>query len=258
MAIRIEEVSKRFGVQGVLDRVSLHVAPGEMFVLLGPSGSGKSTLLRLMAGLSMPDRGRILFAGRDVTNVRPQERDTGFVFQNYSVFRHMTVAQNIEFGPRLRRVPRGERARRRDALLELVGLPGFGSREAAELSGGQQQRVAIARALAYEPKVLLLDEPFGMLDSLTRYELQEVLLATWRQTRKTALMVTHDVDEALFLADRVAMMTNGPEARLGGILEVPFPRPRDRAAVLEHPDYYPLRERLIQFLEEEALAREAA
>src|SRR5262249_5057683 len=128
----------------------------------------------------------------------------------------------------------------------------------AALSAGMRQRVGIARAFAIEPKVLLLDEPFGALDSLTRYELQDVLLATWRQSRKTAFMVTHDVDEALFLADRVAMMTNGPEARLGGVLEVPFPRPRDRAAVLEHPDYYPLRERLIQFLEEEALAREAA
>jgi ABC-type nitrate/sulfonate/bicarbonate transport system ATPase subunit len=127
----------------------------------------------------------------------------------------------------------------------------------AELSAGMRQRVGLARAFALDPKVLLLDEPFGMLDSLTRFELQEVLVDTWAADRKTALMVTHDVDEALFLADRIALMTNGPAARLGGVLEVPFPRPRDRAAVLEHPDYYVLRERLIGFLEEHAVSKAA-
>jgi ABC-type nitrate/sulfonate/bicarbonate transport system ATPase subunit len=140
----------------------------------------------------------------------------------------------------------------------MVGVADAAGQIPAQLSLGTQQCVSLARALAAEPRFLLLDEPFSQLDSLTRYQLQDTLLRVWEETDKTVVMVTHDVDEALFLADRVAMMTNGPEARLGGVLEVPFPRPRDRAAVLEHPDYYPLRERLIQFLEEEALARTAA
>jgi sulfate transport system ATP-binding protein len=225
MAIRIEEVSKRFGVQSVLDRVSLHVAPGEMFVLLGPSGSGKSTLLRQMAGLSTPDHGRIVFAGRDVTALRPQERDTGFVFQNYSVFRHMTVAQNIEFGLRLRHVPRAERARRRDALLELVGLPGFANREAAELSGGQQQRVAIARALAYEPKVLLLDEPFGALDVKIRTLLRRSLREIHDRLRITTVLVTHDQEEAFQLGDRIGLMDRGHLVEIGRPEDL-YARPR--------------------------------
>jgi sulfate transport system ATP-binding protein len=225
MAIQVEEVSKRFGVQGVLDRVSLHVAPGEMFVLLGPSGSGKSTLLRLMAGLSTPDRGRILFMGRDVTALPPQKRDTGFVFQNYSVFRHMTVAQNIEFGLRLRHVPRAERARRGDALLELVGLPGFGRREAAELSGGQQQRVAIARALAYEPKVLLLDEPFGALDVKIRTQLRRSLREIHDRLRITTVLVTHDQEEAFQLGDRIGLMDRGRLVEIGRPEDL-YARPR--------------------------------
>jgi nitrate/nitrite transport system ATP-binding protein len=141
--------------------------------------------------------------------------------------------------------------------LERVGLAAAMHKHPAELSAGMRQRVGLARAFALDPKVLLLDEPFGMLDSLTRFELQEVLVDTWAADRKTALMVTHDVDEALFLADRIALMTNGPAARLGGVLEVPFPRPRDRAAVLEHPEYYVLRERLIGFLEQHAVSKAA-
>ena len=165
MSIVLDRLTKRFGSQTIVDQVSLEVADGEFFVLLGASGSGKSTILRLIAGLTQPDAGRILLQGRDVTHLPPQQRDTGFVFQNYSIFRHMSVADNIEFGLRIRRVPPAERARRREELLDLVDLAGLGARYADQLSGGQRQRVALARALAYEPNVLLLDEPFGALTS---------------------------------------------------------------------------------------------
>jgi ABC-type nitrate/sulfonate/bicarbonate transport system ATPase subunit len=152
---------------------------------------------------------------------------------------------------------RAQRAAIVQSILERVGLGGAMHKKPAELSQGMRQRVGLARAFALDPKVLLLDEPFGMLDSLTRFELQEVLVETWSADRKTALMVTHDVDEALFLSDRIALMTNGPAARLGGVLPVPFPRPRTRAAVLEHPDYYILREKLIGFLEDHAVSKAA-
>jgi ABC-type nitrate/sulfonate/bicarbonate transport system ATPase subunit len=170
----------------------------------------------------------------------------------------MTAIGNVLLGVE-QRYPELSRAKQRTIAaehLERVGLADALEKKPSELSAGMRQRVGIARAFALDPKVLLLDEPFGMLDSLTRYELQQVLIDTWSASRKTALMVTHDVDEALFLSDRVAMMTSGPNARLGGILEVPFSRPRERAAVIEHPDYYELRERLIQFLEDEAHPRQ--
>jgi ABC-type sulfate/molybdate transport systems ATPase subunit len=225
VGIRVVEVSKRFGAQRVLDRVSLDIAPGELFVLLGASGSGKSTLLRLIAGLSTPDAGHIVLSGRDVTQLKPQLRGTGFVFQNYSVFRHMSVAQNIEFGLHVRGVPRGERAQRRDALLDLVGLPGLGNRDAVQLSGGQQQRVAIARALAYEPKVLLLDEPFGALDVKIRHQLRRSLRAIHDRLMITTVLVTHDQDEAFELADRVGLMDRGRLVEVGPAEDL-YARPR--------------------------------
>ena len=225
MGIQVQEISKRFGANRVLDRVSVEVSPGELFVLLGASGSGKSTLLRMIAGLTAPEEGRIRLAGRDVTRLRPQVRGTGFVFQNYSVFRHMTVAQNIEFGMRLRKVPRAERQKRRDELLELVGLPGFGDRQAVQLSGGQQQRVAIARALAYEPKVLLLDEPFGALDVKIRHQLRRSLRAIHDRLMITTVLVTHDQDEAFELADRVGLMDRGRLVEVGRAEDL-YARPR--------------------------------
>src|SRR5262245_30316757 len=160
MSIVLQQVTKRFGKQWVVDNVSLEVADKELFVLLGSSGSGKSTILRIIAGLTVPNSGRVLLHDRDVTQLPPQKRGTGFVFQNYSIFRHMTVGENIEFGLRIRKTAKEERRRRREELLDLVGLAGMGARYAHQLSGGQQQRVALARALVYEPNVLLLDEPF--------------------------------------------------------------------------------------------------
>jgi sulfate/thiosulfate transport system ATP-binding protein len=215
MSIVLEQISKRFGNQWVVDNVSLEVADKELFVLLGSSGSGKSTILRMIAGLAQPSSGRILLHGRDVTDLPPQQRGTGFVFQNYSIFRHMTVAENIEFGLRIRKVPKDERTRRREQLLELAGLAGLGSRYAHQLSGGQQQRVALARALVYEPNVLLLDEPFGALDVKIRSQLRRVLREIQQRLAVTTILVTHDQEEAFELADRIGVLERGRLLEVG-------------------------------------------
>ena len=215
MSIILEQITKRYGRQWVVDNVSLEVADKELFVLLGSSGSGKSTILRMIAGLTQPSSGRILLHGRDVTGLPPQDRGTGFVFQNYSIFRHMTVAQNIEFGLRIRKVPREERTRRREQLLELAGLAGFGNRYPHQLSGGQQQRVALARALVYEPNVLLLDEPFGALDVKIRAQLRRILKEIQQRLKVTTILVTHDQDEAFELSDRIGVLERGKLLEVG-------------------------------------------
>ncbi|HJQ23281.1 MAG TPA: ATP-binding cassette domain-containing protein [Blastocatellia bacterium] len=215
MSIVLEQVTKRYGSQWVVDNVALEVADKELFVLLGSSGSGKSTILRMIAGLTEPTSGRILLHGRDVTYLTPQKRGTGFVFQNYSIFRHMTVAENIEFGLKIRKTPKAERARRRDELLELVGLAGLGSRYAHQLSGGQQQRVALARALCYEPSVLLLDEPFGALDVKIRAQLRRSLKEIQRRLGVATILVTHDQEEAFELADRIGVLEHGRLLEVG-------------------------------------------
>ncbi|HEV8131690.1 MAG TPA: ATP-binding cassette domain-containing protein [Acidobacteriota bacterium] len=215
MSIRFEEVSKRYGMQLIVENLSLEVRDSELFVLLGASGSGKSTMLRMAAGLTAVDSGRILFHDKDVTRQRPQERGVGFVFQHYSIFNHMDVAQNIEFGLKIRKVPAAERREKRDKLLDLVGLAGLGARYASELSGGQQQRVALARALAYEPQVLLLDEPFGALDVKIRSQLRRSLKEIQRNLRVTTILVTHDQDEAFELADRIGLLERGRLVEVG-------------------------------------------
>jgi sulfate/thiosulfate transport system ATP-binding protein len=225
MSIALENISRRFGNQWVVDNVSLEVADKELFVLLGSSGSGKSTILRMIAGLSEPTSGRVLLHGRDVTNLSPQKRNTGFVFQNYSIFRHMTVAENVEFGLRIRKTPKEERARRREQLLELVGLSGLGARYAHQLSGGQQQRVALARALVYEPNVLLLDEPFGALDVKIRSQLRRSLKEIQQRLGVTTILVTHDQDEAFELADRIGLLDRGRLIEVGSGEEL-YARPR--------------------------------
>ncbi len=215
MSIRLEQLTKSFGGQRVVKSTSLEVRDGELFVLLGASGSGKSTILRLIAGLSAPDSGRIQLHGRDVTDLPPQARGIGFVFQNYSIFRHMSVAENIEFPLKIRKVAGPERTRRREQLLDLVGLGGLGNRYASQLSGGQQQRVALARALVHEPSVLLLDEPFGALDVKIRGQLRRNLKEIQRQLGVTAILVTHDQEEAFELADRVGLMERGELLEVG-------------------------------------------
>ena len=209
MSIVLTDLVKRYAGEAVVDHVSLEVEDGELFVLLGESGSGKSTILRMIAGLAAPDEGSIVLHGRDVTHLAPQERNTGFVFQNYSLFRHMTVAENVEFSLRVRKMPRAERAAKRDDLLALIGLAGFGRRYPRQLSGGQQQRVAVARALAFSPSVLLLDEPFGALDVKIRGQLRRALRKIQKNLNITTILVTHDQEEAFELADRIGVIERG-------------------------------------------------
>ncbi len=215
MSILLEHLTKRYEGHPVVNNVSLEIADGEFFVLLGSSGSGKTTVLSMIAGLTSTDQGRILLHGRDVTHLPTQERRVGFVFQNYALFQHMTVAENIEFGLQIRKVATAERRRRRDELLELVGLAGLGGRFPKQISGGQQQRVALARALAYQPDVLLLDEPLGALDAKIRLELRRTLKTIQRETGITTILVTHDQEEAFELADRLGVMSFGRLLEIG-------------------------------------------
>ncbi|TAH48833.1 MAG: ATP-binding cassette domain-containing protein [Chloroflexota bacterium] len=215
MSIVLQDLVKHIGAHTVVDHVSLEVHDGELLVLLGPSGSGKSTILRIIAGLIPADQGRVWLHGRDVTDLSPQQRNTGFVFQNYSLFRHMTVADNIEFGLASRHVPKAQRTAKREELLALVGLAGLGGRYPKQLSGGQQQRVAVARALAFEPSVLLLDEPFGALDVKIRAQLRQALKEIQQRIRVTTILVTHDQEEAFELADRIGVIDRGKLLEVG-------------------------------------------
>ena len=224
MDLHIRQLDKRYPGVAALDGVDLDVASGELVALLGPSGSGKTTLLRVIGGLLHPDHGRVLFGNDDATRLSLRERNVGFVFQHYALFKHMTVAENIAFGVRSR--PRGRRPdkaairRRVDELLALIQLPEHGNRHPEQLSGGQKQRVALARALAIDPSVLLLDEPFGALDAKVRVELRRWLRRLHEQTGQTTLFVTHDQEEALELADRVVVMREGRIEQVGTPEEV--------------------------------------
>ena len=209
MSITLDQLTKRYQGVPVVNDVSLEIGDGEFFVLLGPSGSGKSTLLRAIAGLSGLDHGRIALHGRDVTHVAARRRGVGLVFQNYALFRHMTVAENIEFALRVRRMRAAERRRRRQELLRLVALDGLDERLPGQLSGGQQQRVAVARALAHKPEVLLLDEPFGALDAKIREGLRRTIREVQRELGITTILVTHDQEEAFAMADRIGVMNFG-------------------------------------------------
>ena len=209
VSITLDQLTKRYQGVPVVNDVSLEIGDGEFFVLLGPSGSGKSTLLRAIAGLSGLDHGRIALHGRDVTHVSARRRGVGLVFQNYALFRHMTVGENIEFALRVRRVRAAQRRQRRQELLRLVALEGMDERLPAQLSGGQQQRVAVARALAHEPEVLLLDEPFGALDAKIREGLRRTIREVQRELGITTILVTHDQEEAFAMADRIGVMNFG-------------------------------------------------
>ena len=224
MDIRIRQLGKRFGDFAALDGVSLDIRSGELLALLGPSGSGKTTLLRAFAGLEQPEQGHILFGGEDATGLSVQARRAGFVFQHYALFKHMTVAANIAFGLEVRRGkerwPKARIAARVEELLALVQLEGLGGRYPTQLSGGQRQRVALARALAIEPRVLLLDEPFGALDAQVRRDLRRWLRELHDRTGLTTVFVTHDQEEALELADRVAILNKGRLVREGTVSDL--------------------------------------
>jgi sulfate transport system ATP-binding protein len=215
MSITVSNATKRFGTFVALDDVSVEVAEGELTALLGPSGSGKSTLLRVIAGLESPDRGSIFIDGRNVTGVPPQERGIGFVFQHYAAFKHMTVRDNIAFGLKIRHRPKAEIRERVAELLELVQLGGLAGRYPSQLSGGQRQRMGLARALAVDPKVLLLDEPFGALDARVRKELRTWLRRLHDETHTTTVIVTHDQEEAMEVADSVVVMQQGRIEQVG-------------------------------------------
>ena len=225
MSITLDQVTKRYQSVPVVNDVSLEIEQGEFLVLLGPSGSGKSTLLRAIAGLTEIDHGRVSLHGRDVTHVSARDREVGFVFQHYALFRHMTIGENIEFALRVRKVKAAERRARRKELLRLVALEGMDDRLPSQLSGGQQQRIAVARALAHRPAVLLMDEPFGALDAMTREQMNVEVLRIWAASKKTVIFVTHSIVESVFLSDRVFVMTPRP-GRLAEIIDVDLPRPR--------------------------------
>jgi sulfate transport system ATP-binding protein len=227
MSIALEQVTKRYQGVPVVNDVSLTVRQGEFLVLLGPSGSGKSTLLRAIAGLTDVDHGRIGLHGRDVTHLTAREREVGFVFQHYALFRHMSIGDNIEFALRVRGVKASERRKRRRELLQLVALEGMDDRLPAQLSGGQQQRIAVARALAHRPAVLLMDEPFGALDAKIREELRRTIRQIQRELQITTILVTHDQEEAFALADRIGVMNQGRLLECGSPDDL-YTRPQTR------------------------------
>ncbi|MBD2492811.1 TOBE-like domain-containing protein [Nostoc sp. FACHB-280] len=220
MGIVVENVSKNFGSFKAVDQVDLTVKSGSLVALLGPSGSGKSTLLRLIAGLETPDSGKILLTGKDATYQSVQERNIGFVFQHYALFKHMTVRQNIAFGLEIRKAPAKKIKGRVEQLLELVQLGGLGDRYPSQLSGGQRQRVALARALAVEPEVLLLDEPFGALDAKVRKDLRAWLRRLHDEVHVTTVFVTHDQEEAMEVSDEVVVMNKGRVEQVGTPAEI--------------------------------------
>jgi len=209
MSINVSGVNKKFGDFVALDDVSVDLPTGQLTALLGPSGSGKSTLLRVIAGLEHADAGKVIVGGQDVTNQSVQDRDIGFVFQHYAAFKHMTVADNVAFGLAVRKRPKDRIARRVQELLELVGLAHLGARYPSQLSGGQRQRMALARALAVEPRVLLLDEPFGALDARVREELRAWLRRLHDEVHVTTIFVTHDQEEALEIAEQIVVINEG-------------------------------------------------
>jgi ABC-type Fe3+/spermidine/putrescine transport system ATPase subunit len=227
-ALQLRKLTKRFGAMTAVDGIDLDVAPGEFVTLLGPSGCGKTTTLNLIAGFLAPDGGEIHLAGRSVGNRPPFDRDLGIVFQDYALFPHMTVTENVGFGLKMRGVESKDLERRVGEALAMVHLPGLGARRPLQMSGGQRQRVALARALALEPRVLLLDEPFGALDALSRERFDLELLRLWERSRSTIVMVTHNIAEAILVADRVVVLSPRP-GRIVADLPVEMSRPRSIA-----------------------------
>jgi nitrate/nitrite transport system ATP-binding protein len=256
--VEIAQLGKTYdtptGPAVVVRDFTLEVREGEFVCIVGHSGCGKSTVLSIVMGLNLPTTGGVVIGGREIDG---PGTDRGVVFQSATLLPWMSVRDNVRLaldqvaGRRARAGGEGRPERHAETYLAAVGLGDAGDRYPRELSAGMQQRVGIARAFALEPRLLLLDEPFSLLDALTRMDLQDELMSLWETTRKTVIMVTHDVDEALLLADRIVMMTSGPAATIGRILDVPFSRPRQREDVLGRPDYFWLRDSILAFLEEQ-------
>jgi bicarbonate transport system ATP-binding protein/nitrate/nitrite transport system ATP-binding protein len=247
----IEGVNKIYptseGLYTVLDDINLKVREGEFICLIGHSGCGKSTLLNMVSGFNKPTNGVVWLQGQPITEPGP---DRMMVFQNYCLLPWLNVFDNVYLGVDSV-FPNKSQAEKRAIVREhlaMVGLTEAAEKKPSQISGGMKQRVAIARALAIRPQLLILDEPFGALDAITKEELQEELLQIWSDHQVTVLMITHDIDEALFLADRLVMMTNGPAANIGEVLEIPFSRPRNRHRIMENPEYYRLRNYALDFL----------
>jgi bicarbonate transport system ATP-binding protein len=250
--LAIKNVKKSFpnadgGEYVVLDGVNLTVKQGEFVCIIGHSGCGKSTLLNMVSGFSKPTTGTVTLKGKPIMGPGP---DRMVVFQGYALLPWLTAYENVYLAVNAvyPNKSKGEKNEIVTAHLQMVGLMEAKDKTPPQISGGMRQRVAIARALSIRPEVLVLDEPFGALDAITKEELQEELLKIWNNTRNTVLMITHDIDEALFLADKIVMMTNGPSAEIGEVIEIPFKRPRDRARIMEMPEYYKVRNYVLDYL----------
>ncbi|HWP19457.1 MAG TPA: ABC transporter ATP-binding protein [Burkholderiaceae bacterium] len=247
--LRVEGLAKRYpgAAEPVFDGVNFVIERGEFVCLIGHSGCGKTTILNVLAGLESASAGHVFMDGREVVG---PSLDRGVVFQGHALMPWLTVRRNIAFAVRSRRpdAPRAEIHAQVEKYVELVGLTHAIDKKPAQLSGGMKQRVGIARAFSIQPKMLLLDEPFGALDALTRGTIQDELLRICAETRQTVFMITHDVDEAILLADKILLMGNGPQARIAEVVANPLPRDRHRASLHHHPDYYPLRNHLVDFL----------
>jgi nitrate/nitrite transport system ATP-binding protein len=251
--LKVENLCRRYpGQDGgapltVFDQVNFGIAQGEFVCIIGHSGCGKSTILNILAGLDTASEGVVIMDGREVAG---PSLDRGVIFQNHSLLPWKSTLKNVSFAVRARRPDWSKAQVLEHSLryLDLVGLKGVEQRKPSQLSGGMRQRVGIARAFAIEPKLLLMDEPFGALDALTRGMIQEELIRIWEKTNQTVFMITHDVDEAILLADRVLLMTNGPHARVAESVKIDIPRPRDRSRIIHHPAYYAIRNHLVEFL----------
>lgn len=251
--IEVENLARRFPQPGrkppvtVFEHVNFNIEKGEFICIIGHSGCGKSTILNVLAGLDKASEGAFVMDGKEVSG---PSRDRGVIFQNHSLLPWRTALGNVSFAVAAR-WPEWSRKKVREhsqSYLEMVGLANAENKKPSELSGGMRQRVGIARAFAIEPKLLLMDEPFGALDALTRGVIQDELLQIWGRTHQTVFMITHDVDEAILLADRVLLMTNGPDARIAESVVIDIPRPRDRTVIHQHPDFYTIRNHLVDFL----------
>jgi ABC-type Fe3+/spermidine/putrescine transport system ATPase subunit len=247
--VKFDNVDKSYdGKVLVVKGLNLDIEEGEFVTMLGPSGSGKTTCLMMLAGFETPTHGEIYLDGKVISNIPPHKRGIGMVFQNYALFPHMTVYENLAFPLRVRKIPKDEADKKIDKALSMVSLHGFEARMPMQLSGGQQQRVAVARSLVFDPQVVLMDEPLGALDALTRGNLQDEILNIWGKDKRTALLITNDVDEGIYMADRIIPLRPGPNATLGPEFKIDIERPRDKTEMNDNANFKETRNAIIEYL----------